>query len=286
MTLDSAAFLFFFVFLLVVSGWAGIATACRLDARGCHWLLFLAAGALAAAGMFSGILLLLTGFGSGEHERLQGLCGAVILLPYLLLFRRAKGGQEGEAVQGGAASTGTFSGLDEKEGQKRDRQRSAEEKRLARERALGMPLCDFLLERIGTHAKIWMAAEFLLLWIALSLFAFKEEPLANLIFGFTAACIFFMIYCCFIALLTFFLPFCVLALTPVLLPALISAACEAWWRIRHRRPWFLPPVDHELLLDKYDLLPDDTPPTPSGSSEGWIVPLFIGLWIGGFWGDD
>ena len=71
----------------------------------------------------------------------------------------------------------------------------------------------------------------------------------------------------------------VILLLLALLPfACISILVEAWWRIRHNRPYIAPPV-----VIRYD---DIAPSIPPQSAGDWLVPLVIGLWIGSTWGKD
>ena len=63
--------------------------------------------------------------------------------------------------------------------------------------------------------------------------------------------------------------------------AWLTIYLEARWRIRHKRPCAAPP------RTAY------TPPPETQkviiverNRGGWLLPLAIGLWIGGTWGDD
>ena len=63
--------------------------------------------------------------------------------------------------------------------------------------------------------------------------------------------------------------------------AWLTIYLEARWRIRHKRPYAAPP------RTAY------TPPPETQkviiverNRGGWLLPLAIGLWIGGTWGDD
>ena len=130
---------------------------------------------------------------------------------------------------------------------------------------LGMDFGGFFMERLGAHLVAWLALGFFGLWIAFC-FGVDETSLdVRLTIGFIGAVATFLLYglSCIV----------LIPLLPVLPLAWLSIRFEARWRIRHRLPYALFPATPVAA------------PAARGSRR-WLLPLAIGLWIGGAWGGD
>lgn len=129
---------------------------------------------------------------------------------------------------------------------------------------LGMRFEDFHTERFATHVMAWLTVGFFGLWFAF--YSGIDDPSIELrlMLGFIGAVV-----------VSFFYGLSCIVLIPLLplLPfAWLSIRLEARWRIRHSRPCVPLPV---------------TPPAPVARGTGsWLLPLMIGLCIGGAWSDD
>lgn len=141
--------------------------------------------------------------------------------------------------------------------------------------ALDMSFSEFWSERIDTHAWAWAWVAFLGVWIALYLAIDDFSAGIRLFASFIGAVVAFVIYglSC-VALIP---------LLPLLLLSFFSVWLEACWRVRHCQPYVRPPAPHmphvSAALAKF-------PPAVAPRRGGWLLPLAIGLWIGGSWGDD
>jgi|694.fasta_scaffold30207_5 hypothetical protein len=133
---------------------------------------------------------------------------------------------------------------------------------------LGMKLGEFYVQRVDAHTILWLVAGFLALWVAIHAGA---EPLRGqfLLSGLLAFSVVVLSCLTFIPLL---------AVQPLVW---LTVYLEARWRIRHNRPYTAPPP-----------IPYSPPPEMrkvmivERKRGGWLLPLAIGLWIGGSWGDD
>jgi uncharacterized membrane protein len=135
--------------------------------------------------------------------------------------------------------------------------------------ALGMGFGEFWSERAFTHTLLWLVAAFIALWATLhgGVAPLRGQFLASGLLALVAVVL---------SCLTF-IP--VLAVQPL---AWLTIYLEARWRIRHNRPCAAPPpLPHRLP-------PPDVPKVMIVEKKrgGWLLPLAIGLWIGGTWGGD
>lgn len=134
--------------------------------------------------------------------------------------------------------------------------------------ALGMGFGEFWSERAFTHTLLWLAAAFIALWAAI------HGGLAPLRGQFLASGL--------LALVTVVLSCLTFIPVPAVQPlAWLTIYLEACWRIRHKRPYaapsrtaYTPPPERQKVI------------IVERNRGGWLLPLAIGLWIGGTWGDD
>ena len=155
--------------------------------------------------------------------------------------------------------------LRERKREKILRHAEKERERAAREEALGMSFGGFFVERMEEHAKAWGFVLFFVIWGYLF---FSALPVEDWTVRLVASFIIMLM------LIFFLAPILFLVLMPF---ACISIYLEARWRIRDKVPYVAPPVAsyHEYI-----------PPQPRSHGTDWIVPLALGLWIGGAWGGD
>lgn len=133
---------------------------------------------------------------------------------------------------------------------------------------LGMKLGDFYVQRADTHTFLWLLAGFLALWAAIH---GGPEPLRGqlLLSGLLSFSAIVLSCLTFIPLL---------AVQPLVW---LTVYLEARWRIRNNRPYIAPPP-----------IPYSPPPEQpkivivEKKRGGWLIPLAIGLWIGGSWGGE
>jgi hypothetical protein len=157
--------------------------------------------------------------------------------------------------------------------------RQKERKRAAREKALGMSFSDFFTARVGDHLISWIGVLFLAgmggLFVSLSSVGNWVMPLVASFF-----IVSLLMAVCFVPPMLLFM---LLFLAPF---ACVSTFVEALWRIRHNEPFVAPPVPVNYANSIPSAPAPPPPPAPRPSSGGWLVPLVIGLWIGGSWGKD
>jgi hypothetical protein len=133
---------------------------------------------------------------------------------------------------------------------------------------LGMKLGEFYVQRVDAHTILWLVAGFLALWAAIH----GETDLLRGQFLLSGLLAFSVVV---LSCLTF-IP--LLAVQPLVW---LTVYLEARWRIRHNRPYTAPPP-----------IPYSPPPETrkvmivERKRGGWLLPLAIGLWIGGGWGGD
>jgi hypothetical protein len=304
----------FLVLLCTLAAWiwawkivAGLWVARRINRFIAHLLgAFLGMGAAAGAFCLSGAFLM-PGADDGRSVA-PGVAGALILLMYIGLHLLGKKEAQGSAIAPAEAallpaiaepvvdaapvpacaprksfSESIKAWRREEKPRPDEFLRHKERKRAAREKALGMSFSDFFTARVGDHLISWIGVLFLAgmggLFVSLSSVGNWVMPLVASFFivSLLVAVCFFIVP----PMLLFMLLF--LALLPF---ACVSAFVEAWWRIRHNEPFVVPPVPVNYA-NSIPLAPSPPPPpTPHPSSGGWLVPLVIGLWIGGSWGKD
>jgi hypothetical protein len=132
---------------------------------------------------------------------------------------------------------------------------------------LGMKFGDFYTERLTAHVMAWLTLGFFGLWIAF--YSGSDDPsiAVRLTLGFIGAVL--VAFCYGLSCLV------LVPLLPLLPLAWLSIWLEARWRIHHRLPYVPLPS------------PPMAPPGPvARGGGGWLLPLMIGIWIGGAWGDD
>lgn len=126
---------------------------------------------------------------------------------------------------------------------------------------LGMTLGDFYVERVNTHTFLWLVGGFLALWAVIygGLEPLRGQFLLSGLLAFAA-----VVLSCLA-----FIP--LLAVQPLVW---LTVYLEARWRFRYNRPYIAPPPELQQVI------------VVESKRGGWLLPLAIGLWIGGSWGND
>jgi hypothetical protein len=299
---QDAAVLLMLLCMLTAWAWTWRIIATRRAARGNNRFIVHLIGALAGSGAAFGAFclsgaLLMPGAGDGASMAI-GMFGALVLCTYLGALhppkQKASQSAKAESAVPMAAAAGTktdaspvsrvprkpFKDLLQTWWQQEKRRqeeflRQEERKRVAREKALGMPFGTFFSKRAEAHFMLWCGVLFLIAWACLFAFMSSAQDWpTRLVVSFIAACLLATVWSVSCIVIV---PAILLLL--VLLPfACISILVEAWWRIRHNQPYVAPPV-----VVSYDNIAPSAPPQ---NTCNWLVPLAIGLWIGNAWGKD
>lgn len=269
------------ILLCVLAGWLWIwsATTTHLVARGLNYLLAHLAGALFGSGAAFGAFCLSGALLMPEPDNrisiAVGAFGVLILSLYFALFY--------PSLRTPRKTLRDFIHTWKKNQKNKQGEPplQGEQKRIAQEKALGMPFDTFFSKRLGDHLMSWSTVLFLVVCGGVIV----SMPSGNwLIWFFASATVTVVLAVVFGSSYISFLLF--LLLLPF---ACISIFVEARWRIRHNQPYVAPPA--AMDTDEPDQVVDgDEPsppsnPTPSQCTGGWLVPLVIGLWIGS-WGKD
>jgi len=134
--------------------------------------------------------------------------------------------------------------------------------------SLGMSFGEFYEKRSDTHNAAWVVVGFFAAWAMLY---FGAGPLHGLPIVSAFAAFAITVFSC-LAIVP------LLALQPLVW---LTVYLEARWRIRNNRPYIAPPP-----------IPYSPPPEQpkivivEKKRGGWLIPLAIGLWIGGSWGGE
>ena len=289
---QDAAVLLILLCMLATWAWVWKVIATRRAARGQSRAIAHLVGALAGSGAAFGAFclsgaLLMPGTGDGTSVAI-GVFGMLVLCAYLAAPHpsRQEGPQSAQVEAAASKATAaraktgaapvprlSFKATLQAERQAQERRQHAlrqqqKLRRMAREKALGMSLGTFSLERMEAHAMFWCGVLFLSGGVFLFVFALPVEGwLIRLVMSFIVAGALAVV-----GMVSFLM-------VPLLLLLLcISIPLEAWWRIRHNRPYIAPRIgiSHGTIA----------PPPPAPSAGNWLVPLAIGLWLGSAWSKD
>jgi len=139
----------------------------------------------------------------------------------------------------------------------------------SRARSFGLRFGELCARRADAHARAWVTAAFIAVWVALYLDMSDISFWGRLFASGVATLLILFVYG--IACIM------IIPMLPVLLLMLVSIGLEAWWRTHVGRPYVPAPAPAKPAL----------PPAPVVRRHGnWLLPLIIGFWIGNTWGGD